>query len=129
MNTTSQTNAVMLLRARHLGSDDQHSRAIERAMIAAQRQRCRQAADQLNAHLVREYVEYSGTGAIDKRPQLQLLLDELRMLRDVRYVIVSAGDRFTRQVSDWRAIQFELEAAGAELVIASEVFTREEVSL
>ena len=129
MNNTSQTNAVMLLRARHLGGDDRQSRAMERAMIAAQRQQCRQAVDRLNAHLVREYVEYGGTGAIDKRPQLQLLLDELRMLRDVRYVIVSAGDRLTRQVSAWHAIQFELEAASAELVIASAVFTREEVSL
>jgi DNA invertase Pin-like site-specific DNA recombinase len=125
---TTQPGVVMLLRARRLGADHQRSPGIEDAIIEAQRRACRHAAEQLNARLVREYVEHGGTGTIGKRPVLRLLLDELRALRDVRYVIVAKPDRLARRRYDLATIQFELEAAGAELVVADQpLTTRKEV--
>jgi DNA invertase Pin-like site-specific DNA recombinase len=131
MNTdTTQPGAVMLLRARHLGSDHLPSPGLEDAIIDAQRRACQHVAGQLNAQLVREYVEHGRTGAMDKRPTLRLLLDELRALRDVRYVIVAKADRLARRRDDLAAIQFELEAAGAELVSADQpLLTRKEVQV
>jgi DNA invertase Pin-like site-specific DNA recombinase len=112
--------AVILLRARHIGGEDEQSRATAHAMITWQRRRCREAADRLDTRLVREYVEYGGAGPIDKRPQLRLMLDELRALRDARYVIVASHDRLARRKLDWQTILFELDAAGTELIVAHE---------
>jgi DNA invertase Pin-like site-specific DNA recombinase len=103
-------------------------------MIDAQRTACRRAAAELGVHVVREYAEHGGTGRIDKRPELRLMLDELRMLRDVRYVITISCDRLWRQVADQAAIQFETDAAGTQLVFANELLgkppqQREETSV
>lgn len=117
-STQTHSTAIIFLRARYLGQGDR-DREIELHMIAAQREACEQAAERLGAEIIREYVEYGGTSSIDKRPELRLLLDELRALRDVRYVIVTSPDRLARTMTDWTTIRFELEAAGAELIIAS----------
>lgn len=71
--------------------------------------------------------DHGAAARLHKRSQLRLLLDELRALRDVDYVIVAGVDRLTRNALDYEQIRFELELAGAELVIASEVSVREEV--
>jgi DNA invertase Pin-like site-specific DNA recombinase len=105
----------MFLRARHL-EQGSHDSKIEHHMIGAQRAACKQAAKTLNLNIVREYVEYGGTGSIDKRPELRLMLDELRAIQDVRYMIVSSPDRLTRSTADWATIRLELEAAGVELI-------------
>jgi DNA invertase Pin-like site-specific DNA recombinase len=54
------------------------------------------------------------------RPVLQLLLDELRALRDVDYVIITGYDRLARRRDDWAHLELEFEAAGVRLVIAPE---------
>ena len=121
----------MYLRTRH-PEQDSGDREIKRRMIAAQRAACEQAAEALKAKIIREYVEYGGTDGIDKRSELRLLLDELRALRDVRYVIVTHIDRLARTVTDWAAIRFELEAVGAELITAANVMhteNRQEVTI
>ncbi len=126
MNTKAVHHAAIFIRARSLGFGDQDS-WIEAAQAGYQRKVCSAAAEQLGAQPIREYIEHGGTGAIDKRPELRLMLDELRALHDARYVIVTSPDRLARKTTDWDAIRFELDAAGAELVIAGLVLARQEV--
>src|SRR2546430_13256424 len=97
MNTkTTQKRTVIFMRAREIGAFGLRDRMVEHAMIEWQREQCHETAQQLNAEVVREYEEHGGTGRLDKRPQLRLMLDELRALRDVDYVIVTRLDRLTR---------------------------------
>jgi DNA invertase Pin-like site-specific DNA recombinase len=127
MNTkTTQKRAVIFMRAREIGAFGLRDRMVERAMIEWQREQCREVAQQLNATVVRENEEHGGTGSIHKRPKLRLMLDELRALRDVDYVIVTRLDRLTRNFADWNQIRFELEAVGAELIIADEANAHQE---
>jgi DNA invertase Pin-like site-specific DNA recombinase len=114
---TAQKRAVIFLRARHLGIAGRDE-AAENRSIENQRDRCLMMAAELDAEVVREYTEHGGAGRIDKRPILRLLLDELRALRDVDYVIVTSHERLARRTDDWARLDLELEAAGAELLIA-----------
>ena len=121
MDTSIEKRAVIFMRARDIGSDGHRDRHIEDSMIAAQRQQCLEAADRLNAEVVREYAERGGAGKLDNRPVLQLMLDELRALHDADYVIVTSLDRLTPMSrQDWARLNLELEADGAELVIAGD---------
>jgi DNA invertase Pin-like site-specific DNA recombinase len=130
--TNHQTNAqaILFLRTRpgSFGFDPQ----AQQHQLAAQRDVCRQIADHLGLAVIREYAESGGTGPISRRPQLRLLLEELRTLRDASYVIVAHLDRLTRTMADCWTIELELEAAGAKLIIASQLLTtctdREEVT-
>lgn len=121
-NNITQPTAVIFLRARYQGSDGRDG-AHEQQMIAHQRAACRRAAKTLDAHIIREYVEHGGTGRLDKRPVLRLMLDELRALRDADYVIVTSPDRLTRTTHDTAAVLFEIDAAGAELVTAANIIS------
>lgn len=117
MNTTSLPLAVMFLRARTLGIDGSE-RQIEATQIAWQRHRCQAAAVDLNCTIIREYIEHGGAGGVERRPVLRLMLDEIRALRDVKYVLVASLDRLTRANADWHTLQLEFEAAGVTLVNA-----------
>ncbi len=124
MNSTpTQTRAVMFLRARVLDAAGERDHRAEQQEIAAQRDICTATAAQLGADVISEYAEYGGTGNLDKRPTLRQMLEELRSLRDIRYVITSGLDRLWRMRCDGEAIQFELEAAGIELVAADQPAT------
>lgn len=121
MNTqTVHKRAVLFLRARHTAQDS-NAREWEHQLIGHQRAVCEQAATVLDAKIIREYVEFGGAGSIEKRPTLRLMLDELRALRDTDYVIVASPDRLVRRTHDAAAISLELEAAGAELVTATNI--------
>lgn len=129
-NNSTQATAVIFLRARFLGQDGRdHDQ--EQQMIAVQRVACEQAAEMLGAEVIREYVEYGGTGSIDTRPALRLMLDELRALRDATYIIVTHHDRLVRRTHDAVAISLEIEAADATLITASTVMytKRKEVTV
>lgn len=116
---TNDTKAVMYLRARYRGSDaDEYE--VEQRQIEAQRQACMQAAERMGVTLVREYAEHGGTGPIEGRPELRLMLNELTALRDVRYIFVTGLDRLARRAPDLHSIRLEIEAAGAELVTTDE---------
>lgn len=114
---TKQKRAVIFLHARHLGLTGR-DRDAENRMIADQRTRCLLMAAEQDAEVVREYVEHGGAGHIDNRPTVRLLLDELRALRDVDYVIITSYDRLARRGDDWARLDLEFEAAGAKLLIA-----------
>ena len=119
-NNTTQPMAVIFLRSRHLGADGS-DHEVEQWMIAAQRAACKQRAEALGAQIIREYREFGGTGSIDKRPTLRLMLDELRALHDTDYVIVTGTERLARRTEDMAAICLELEAAGARLITTANV--------
>lgn len=128
MNTNvNQPAAVLFLRARHIGADGR-DRKQENNLLAAQREQCEGAAVRLGADIIREYVEHGGTGSIDTRPELRLMLDELRALRDVDYVITAGTDRLWRAKHDGEAIRFEIEAAGAHLLFADNTTTDGQIS-
>jgi DNA invertase Pin-like site-specific DNA recombinase len=112
-----QKRAVIFMRARHLGLAG-HDTAAENRSIADQRDRCLLLAAGQDVEVVREYADHGGAGRIDKRPVLRLLLDELRALHDVDYVIITSHDRLARRTDDWAHLDLELEAASAELLIA-----------
>jgi DNA invertase Pin-like site-specific DNA recombinase len=109
--------AALFLRARVLGRSGRDDQA-ESHLIEGQRQACEQAAKRLQAAVVREYVEYGGTGAIERRPVMRQMLDELLALRDVDYLVTPGLDRLARSSADMAALQLTLEAAGVELVCA-----------
>lgn len=111
-HTLSQ--AVIFLRGRHGNVADQRQ-------LAAERDTCYRAATHLGLVVIREYVEHGGTGQIQRRPGLRLLLEELRALRDAGYVVVTRLDHLARTQTDRRASELELEAAGARLIVASEL--------
>jgi DNA invertase Pin-like site-specific DNA recombinase len=114
----------MFIRANNINIDgEQRQRYSRDLFIDQQRALCRHAARSLNATLIREYVEHGGTGKLATRLELRLMLDELRALRDVDYVIVTSPDRLARTITDWATIRFELEAAGTELIIATQMLT------
>lgn len=121
-NNTIQPTAVIFLRARYLGSDGRDYEQ-EQQQIVAQRAACEQRAEALRAQIIREYVEFGGTGSIDKRPVLRLMLDELRALHDAAYLIVTSFDRLARGVDESAAILLEIEASGAQLITASGVIS------
>lgn len=115
---TKNKQAVIFIRARHIGTDDQT--AIE-TQITAQRAECQKAANKLNVCIVREYVERSGTDRLDRRPIVRQMLAELGQARDADYVITYGGDRLARRGIDFVEIDDVISAAGAELVFANEV--------
>lgn len=120
MITQRQTKrAAIWLRSRVIDSDGNDYAAEERH-IAAQRRACEHMAERLGAPVTHEYAEHGGTGAIEKRPMLRQMLDELLALPEVGYLIVAGMDRLARNTRDIEAIWLELEAAGVELVIAGE---------
>lgn len=121
-NNSVQKRAVIFTRARELGANGLRNRHAEDHMIAVQRRECLNAAERLNAEVIREYAERGGAGTLDNRPVLQLMLDELRALHDADYVIVTSLDRITRMSRrDGARLALELEADGAELVTANDV--------
>jgi DNA invertase Pin-like site-specific DNA recombinase len=120
MNTqTTQKRAAVFMRARHLGGNGR-DRERDNAMITTQREQCRDTATRLNAQVIRDYAEHGGTGHLDNRPVLKLMLDELRALHDADYVIITSLDRLTRRTQDWEQVKLELAADGAELIVAGQ---------
>lgn len=119
----TQPQAAMFIRANNINTDGERRQLYSRdPFIDQQRALCRYAARSLNATLIREYVEH-GSSKLANRPELRLMLDELRVLHDVDYLIVTTLDRLTRRADDLTTIKFELAAAGTELVIATQMLT------
>jgi len=110
-------HAVVFIRARHVGYDAQ---AATETQITAQRELCEAAAQELNATILREYVEHGGTDRIERRPIVRQMLAELGQVGDVDYVIAYGADRLARRTADFARIEVGIAAAGAELVFAGD---------
>jgi hypothetical protein len=115
-----QDCAVVFLRARHLTAGGRNHSSEERD-IASQRELCRQAAEQIDASVVKEFVEYGGTGLVARRPVIRQMLGDLGALLGVRYVLVASHDRLSRMPSDVIAITEAIQVAGAHLVVAGDL--------
>lgn len=117
-NNTTQPTAVIFLRARLRGPHGP-DREQEQHMIAWQRAACERAAHKLGAQVIHEYVEYGGTGRIDTRFAVRLMLNELHARHDATYLIVDRAERLARQPHDRAMISLKIQAAGAKLIIAA----------
>jgi hypothetical protein len=117
----TQITAVVFLRARSL-TPRGRDRASEALNLATQRAWCREMAQDLEAVIAGEYIEYGGTGPVARRPVVQQMLADLRTRSDIRYLIVASPDRLARTPRDTEEIQAAIQASGAELVYAVDLF-------
>src|SRR5689334_18802637 len=100
----TQANAVVFLRARHITTAGRDHQSEERD-IARQRAYCQSAAERLGVTIVKEYVEYGGTGPIASRPVVRQMLSDLHSLLGVRYVLAFSLDRLARKPADLQALE------------------------
>lgn len=89
--------------------------------LPAQRQACERKVEQMGLEVVEEYVEpgRSGTNA-SGRPKFQEMLERIKRLRDVDYVIVYKLSRLHRNRYDEAFTMAELQRRGVTLVSATE---------
>jgi site-specific DNA recombinase len=88
--------------------------------IPAQREAGRKRAELLGAVVADEYVDRGESAKSADRPALQAMLQRLKLLRDVDYVIVHKLDRLARSREDDVHINIDVRAAGATLVSCTE---------
>jgi site-specific DNA recombinase len=88
--------------------------------IPAQREACRRKAEALGATVVEEYLDRGESARSAARPQLQAMLERLRLAGDLAYVIVHKLDRLARSREDDVAIVMDIRAAGAQIISATE---------
>jgi site-specific DNA recombinase len=116
---TYERRAVIYLRVSTIGQVNT-DRDGEGFSIAAQRDACLRKADALSAAVVDAYVDAGESARKSDRPELQRMLERLKELRDVDYVIVHKVDRLARNRGDDVAITMAIRSAGAQLVSVSE---------
>jgi site-specific DNA recombinase len=83
--------------------------------IPAQRDDCQRKAQQIEAEIVREFVDRGASARSAARPELQAMLAFIKE-QPVRYVIVHKLDRLARNLADHVQIMLAIRQAGAELV-------------
>ncbi len=89
--------------------------------IERQRELGEYVARQLQASVVREYVDLSGAVRLGRRPELQALLMSLKHY-PVQYVIVEDWSTLSNDPDDSAAILSEITETGAELVVGDGKF-------
>ncbi|HEY8885975.1 MAG TPA: recombinase family protein [Candidatus Microsaccharimonas sp.] len=89
--------------------------------IPAQRGSCIRKAEQLGLTIIEEYVE-PGRSATEmtKRIAFQQMLDRIRRVRDIDYVIVYELSRLTRNRTDDAIVMADLKKRGVTLISATE---------
>jgi site-specific DNA recombinase len=88
--------------------------------IPAQREANQRTADRLGAVIVAEFVDKGESAKTADRPELQAMLEFVRELASISYVIVHKVDRLARSREDDVAINIAIRQAGAQLVSATE---------
>jgi site-specific DNA recombinase len=121
MSSSDRKRAAILLRVSSAGQvrTDYDPEGLS---IPAQRQACeRKATQQLDADVVREYVEpgVSG-GSLVKRKTFQKMIADIRELRDIDYVIVWSVSRWARDQEDHWTARGLINRAGAKLISVKE---------
>jgi DNA invertase Pin-like site-specific DNA recombinase len=87
--------------------------------IDAQRHLCEQRANELGLTVVREYVDHGAAYNIDRRPGLREMLGDLKLARDIDFVITYDPARISRDAVMYLYVVWAIQDAGAELEIAS----------
>jgi DNA invertase Pin-like site-specific DNA recombinase len=111
--TTKQPRAVLYLRAARNSKDG------GLAAIDAQRHQCEQRANELGFTVVREYIDHGSAYNIDRRPGLREMLGDLKLARDIDFVITYDPARISRDAVMYLYVVWAIQDAGAELEIAS----------
>jgi DNA invertase Pin-like site-specific DNA recombinase len=88
--------------------------------LPSQRQLNERKAAEMNATIVREFIDSGGSGRNINRKDLQRMLAYLKEDGGVDYVIVSYIDRFARRLRDHVLVKLAIEQTGAKLVSATE---------
>ena len=83
--------------------------------IPAQREACLRKAAELGCEVVAEFTDRGESAKTADRPELNALLDRVRIERDLDCVIVHKVDRLARNRYDDATISYTLKAAGVEL--------------
>lgn len=111
--------AVLYLRV-STAAQAKRNREPEGYSIPAQREACQRKAAAMGVEIVGEYADRGESAKTADRPELQALLERVRVDRDVDVVIVHKVDRLARNRYDDATISYTLHAAGVELVSAVE---------
>jgi site-specific DNA recombinase len=88
--------------------------------IPAQREAHQREAGRLGAVIVAEFVDIGESAKTADRPELQTMLEFVRELGCISYVIVHKVDRLARSREDDVAINIAIRHAGAQLVSCTE---------
>lgn len=88
--------------------------------IPAQREANQRTADRLGAVIVAEFIDRGESAKTADRPELQLMLQFLREMMNISYVIVHKVDRLARSREDDVAINIAIRHTGAQLVSSTE---------
>jgi site-specific DNA recombinase len=89
--------------------------------IPAQRQACERKAEGLDAQVVREYVEPGvSAGPLVKRNAFRKMIEDVRELQDVDYVVVWSVSRWARDQEDHWTARGLVTRAGAKLISVKE---------
>ena len=88
--------------------------------LPAQQEACMRKAAQLGVEVVEIYIDRGESAKTAERPEFQRMLNRIRHLRDIDYVIVDKIDRFARNRRDDANILFELRVAGTQLISVKE---------
>jgi site-specific DNA recombinase len=111
--------AVVYLRVSTLGQVNT-DRDGEGFSIAAQRDACLKKAKDLGADVFDVYIDAGESARKADRPQLQAMLERLKIERDIDFVIVHKVDRLARNRGDDVSITLAIRQAGAQLVSVTE---------
>lgn len=88
------------------------------AAVAAQRHACERRANELGLSVVREYVDYGSGLAIENRPELKALLNDLTR-QSMGYVVAYGHAQIARDMQLYAKVSWAIHQAGARLEIAS----------
>lgn len=89
--------------------------------IPAQRAICKRKADALGLTIVDEYVEAGRSGTnVQGRPEYQAMMKRVSEKRDIDFVMVYQLSRLNRNRVDDAMVMVEMQAAGVELISATE---------
>ena len=124
--TRETKRAVLFIRVNRRAVGDENAAD---AQVERQRQHGMDVARRLGAVVVREYVDHGGTVALEHRPPVEAMLDDLTGRRDVDYVIADDWARLTRRVDDMVVIHRVAEEVGAQLMIGGSEVQAEMVQL
>src|SRR5438132_6582013 len=83
--------------------------------IDAQRHACECRANELGWAVVREYVDHGSAYNIDRRPGLREMLGDLKLTRDIDFVMTYNPARISQDAVIYLYVVWAIQDAGAEL--------------